>query len=154
LFILRLILLFGLGKITGSKKERIMVDRIEEVVFGMKFDRALVEQHLDDVQVIDPNFKRFLDSDGGIDTEVDTLSINYRLVIQYIGRVCDVMRAMRRVMSVPGVVKSVDVNELKHQECLIFELFKDMERIRLICQEEQDVSYRQPGAGDNCGDSV
>jgi len=131
-----------------------MCDRTEVVVFGMKFDRALVEQCLDDVQVIDPNFKRFLDSDGGIDTALDTLSINYRFVVQYFGRVCEVMRAMRRVMLVPGVVKSVDVNELKHQECLIFELFKDMERIRLICQEEQDVSYRQSGTGDNCGGAV
>jgi hypothetical protein len=60
----------------------------------------------------------------------EVINLHYRFSASYFGRVEEVLRAVGRILDDPTVVVDVQLDELKHGECLIQTILLQIQEIR------------------------
>lgn len=105
-----------------------MPTRIEAVKINFELDSALSAKYKDEIKTITDGSCHWA-HDGSI-LPGDVLKLSYGFYVSYFGKVEACLKAVAKILEDDKVVVGVDVEELRHGECLILrigELLKDLQ---------------------------
>lgn len=103
-----------------------MKSRFEEVIFHMKFDKEHVAQYESEIKFIGEGVP------DDITTGAPTVSLDYKFSIEYFSDCIEKLLIIKKLFADHSLTKSVDVEELKHGECLAKILFDQIHEINAM----------------------
>jgi len=106
-------------------------DRYEQRRFKLELDKGQADKFRDQLSVFPPH----IGDAANAMIAGDELKITYDVNINYWGNVVPCLEALKKILSDPAVVLSVQLEELRHSECLIATVLDKVREVQEIIRQ-------------------
>ena len=109
--------------------------RTEAVKINFELDAALTGKFKDELNTIMDGSTHWAHNGGMLPGDV--LKLSYGFYINYFGKVEACLRAVAKLLEDKDVVVGVDVEELRHGECLILRIGELLKEVQIKLEERK-----------------